>query len=130
VKRSLERALPDRARRLLTPATIAAIVMGLTACGASVPLPKQGDHDGDERVLVPSPPPVPKAEIVPRGEHPSADEVWVSGQWLWSGRRWEWEPGTWQTPPPGATYAPPAVLYLDKKQIEWLPGRWHVAPSK
>ncbi len=112
----------------------AAIALSMTAvitgCAASVPLPRDGDHAGDEPILVPSPPPVPKVEIVPQVAHPQPRAVWVSGQWLWRGRRWEWEPGTWVTPSRGDTYAPPAIVFLDDKQIAWLPGKWHHAAPK
>lgn len=128
--RSSERGALGLEWRFVAPAMAAAMATAISACGASVPLPRQGGHDGDERILVPSPPPVPKAEIVPLVAHPAPGEVWVSGQWLWRGRRWEWEPGTWETPSPGATYAPPVILYLDEKQIAWLPGKWHPAAPR
>lgn len=108
--------------RLSGTLLFSALIVGWAA---SVPLPREGDHRGDERVLVGAPPPPPKVEIVPPAPGQSSAEVWLSGEWSWRDDRWEWSPGRWVTPPKGATYAPPVVIFLDDKQIAWIPGTWH-----
>ena len=108
---------------------IASFGAWISGCAASVPLPREGDHEGDERVLVGSPPPLPKVEIVPPAPEKERGEVWLSGAWTWRDERWEWEKGRWVAPPSGASFAPPVVIYLDNKQIAWIPGAWRGWPG-
>ncbi len=99
-------------------------------CGASVPLPREADHHGEEPVIVEEPPPPPRAEVLTSPPEGMQRPVWVSGQWLWDGARWEWQPGRWDTQRPGESYAPPKVVYLPERRIGWFPGKWYGRGSR
>ncbi len=110
------------ARRAIV--ALGALAIALGGCGASVPLPREGNHAGDPPVIVPEPPPPPRIEVVPTAPEGMRDAVWISGQWAWEGRRWAWREGRWETQEKGATYAPPRIVYLADRQIGWFAGKW------
>ncbi|MEZ4293696.1 MAG: hypothetical protein R3B70_01880 [Polyangiaceae bacterium] len=115
----------------MSPASRLVAAAALTcaaACGPSVPVPELATHDGDEPILVPYPPPVPRVELIPPRPAQPPKTVWIDGQWIWRARVWEWQPGRWEPLYPGATYAPPAIVYLLDRRIAWYAGKWHGAP--
>ncbi len=60
------------------------------------------------QVLVPSAPPPPRREVVPRPPGPGM--VWQGGFWRWNGVRYVWVPGHFaRAPRPG---------------VRWIPGHW------
>ena len=100
------------------------LALALVACTYKLPVPRTGDHRGDEPEPVPFPPPPGRVEIVP----PPADmkkPVWIDGEWLWAGRRWVWQDGRWQeTPSEDSYFAPPATVRLSDGNLAHFKGTW------
>lgn len=51
------------------------------------------DADQGEVQYLPEPPAT--VESGPNGAAPSADQIWVSGNWVWNQNRYVWQPGYW-----------------------------------
>jgi hypothetical protein len=107
----------------------AAIAALLSACGASVPVPKTGPHTNEEPVLVPYPPPPARVEVIPSPPPNLKDPVWIDGEWQWKGRRWVWQPGQWELPYADGYYALPTTVRLADGTLVYYPGDWK-APRK
>jgi hypothetical protein len=108
-----------------------AVAIALPACGGSaLPLPVTGPHTGEEPVLVPTPPPPGKVEIIGKPDPKLKSPVWIDGDWEWSGRRWEWKDGRWVHPMRGGYYAPPTTMRLPDGSLGFFKGAWKKGKPK
>ncbi len=83
---------------------VAFVLLGLTACGRSLPGPPKGMPPSTAFIEIPFPPPPAQIELIP--ERPHGRSVWVDGSWEWTGMRWRWKDGGWFEPPPrGVVYS-------------------------
>ena len=99
-------------------------LLALTACASLLPRPPFGANRSRARV-VDREPPAARVEAIPAA--PSAQHVWVDGQWLWQGGAYEWSPGLWQLlPEPDAYYALP-LSSRAKGVVRHRRGVWHRA---
>ncbi len=85
-------------RALLLP------ILGVMACGSSLPAPPQGPIPLAAYTEVPGPPPPAQLERVPK--RPEKRAVWLDGSWDWTGSRWRWKDGGWYAAPaPGIVFS-------------------------
>jgi hypothetical protein len=72
-------------------------------------------------VVVRTPPPAERVEVV--GVAPYAGAVWIGGHWRWSGRGHVWMPGYWQRPRIGHVWEP--AHWVDGPAgWRFVPGHW------
>lgn len=69
------------------------------------------DADQSEIQYLPEPPAT--VETGPSGSAPSADQIWVPGNWVWNQNRYVWQPGYW---------APAQQNWL------WVPSHYQYSP--
>ena len=97
------------------------------ACASSLPVPRTGTPNDQNReyVDVPYPPPAARVEIVP--PCPERGAVWVDGEWSWKGKRWAWEPGGWVLVPQKDAYFTPWTIAVRPEDgtMRFWPGSWH-----
>ncbi|MEZ4309684.1 MAG: hypothetical protein R3F14_16735 [Polyangiaceae bacterium] len=108
----------------MSPASRLVAAAALTcaaACGPSVPVPELATHDGDEPILVPYPPPVPRVELIPPRPAQPQDRLDRRPVDLAGAPRLGVAARPLGEPHPGATYAPPAIVYLLDRRIARTP---------
>src|SRR5690349_13495185 len=103
----------------------AILCLSLGSCGNRLPHPPYAPHPTSALVEVRFPPPPARAEAVP--PQPSADAVWIDGEWQWRRKRWAWTPGAWVTAPPGSAYSPWTVVRDDTGTLFHAAGTWRNA---
>ena len=61
---------------------------------------------GASSIVVMQAPPAAQQEVP--SPRPSADHVWVAGNWSWRSNQYQWMAGHWEVPPrAGAVWVPP-----------------------
>lgn len=71
----------------------------------------------------PPPPPPPIVEPAPPAP-PTAEDVWIGGNYRWSGQRYEWQRGHYERRPhAGARYSTGHWEQRDRGKV-WVEGRW------
>jgi hypothetical protein len=108
----------------VTRAGLSLLALVLAGCSGSLPAPQPGNHQGEEPVVVPFPPPPGKVEIVPPRPADIKKPVWIDGEWQWKARRWVWAPGSWQESLTGGCYAPSATARQSDGTLVFFAGSW------
>jgi len=98
--------------------------LSFVACAPTLPVPRTGEHGGEQPLVVLTPPPPGRVEVVPPRPRELKHPVWVDGEWEWVGRRWVWKERGWQDEPPGAYYAPPVTKRQPDGRLLHFPGTW------
>lgn len=101
---------------------IAAIALGLAACGSNLPSPRLGPHVLDRPIVVPFPPPPVRVDVVGPPPSNAKELVWIDGQWVWSVSRWTWRHGYWAEQKPGEHWAPPVFYRNPDDDLLWFEG--------
>ena len=112
-----------RARHLKTLAWSSISI--LIACSAALPQPRFVRQQTSALIEVDYPPPPARVEVVP--PRPSAEAVWIDGEWTWTGSRWAWKYGSWVVPPAGAAYSPWTTVRSSDATLYFAPGVWRDA---
>jgi hypothetical protein len=76
-----------------------------TACGSSLPLPRQVAATEDAFFEVPYPPPPALSELIPQRPK-DKDAVFQDGGWTWRGSYYVWQRGGWVAPDASARFSP------------------------
>lgn len=58
---------------------------------------------------------------------PSAEAVWIDGEWTWRGNRWAWKRGRWVVAPRGAHFSPWTGTRDEDGVFFFAEGRWRDA---
>lgn len=102
------------ARRTLGALAIAAFAgLGLAACVVEPAQPV-------ETVVVRTPPPPPRVEVVPAER---SGYAWAAGHWRWVHGAYEWEPGHWEVVRVGHHWVPGHWAQRGPGWV-WVEGRW------
>jgi hypothetical protein len=103
---------------------IAAIALGVlvAGCSASVRHPAYAPQPGSALMEVTAPPPPARVEMVPA--RPTADAVWVDGEWTWRRGRWAWTLGRWVIAPSGGAFSPWVFERGPDGRLWYAPGVW------
>ena len=120
VRTRTERSSPRRGAAL-----VGAAILGATACGSSLPAPREGVHPQNAAILSSAeyPPPAATPEVVPPRPDNAAC-VWLDGHWEWVRRRWRWKSGQSIVPPPQCYYAP-SVMFWQEQGLQLLEAHWY-----
>jgi hypothetical protein len=106
-----------------------ALLLTLSACGTTLPVPERARHPLAVFKEVPYPPPAALAEIVP--EQPDrAGVVWIDGEWVLHGSSYVWRRGGWVVPPTGARFAPWESWYRRDGRLMLAAGTWYDAKNE
>ena len=104
-------------------------VLGVVACGMSLPGPPKGSPPLASFSDVPFPPPPGRLERVP--DRPKERSVWVDGSWEWTGSRWRWKDGGWfAAPPPGVVYTQWETMRPDGTRLLFASADWRDRDGK
>jgi hypothetical protein len=79
------------------------------ACASPIRSLAPTDHAGAAGVVVPTPPPLARVEVVPDPPASLTEPCWIDGAWDYRGRDWRWNPGRWIACDPSLGYAPPRL---------------------
>jgi hypothetical protein len=72
-------------------------------------------------IVVNTKPPVEKVEVIPVA--PSANHIWIKGNWHWDGHAWVWHPGRYEVARVGFHWVP--AHYVEKgSSIVYVGGHW------
>ena len=91
--------------------TYIAVAIGLTLCAAPLAVAEaQARVVVAERVVIRTPPPPLRHEVIIAAPGPRDRFAWVEGHWRWDGHDYDWIPGHWIKRPRG--------------RHGWVAGRW------
>jgi hypothetical protein len=107
----------------MRPGLLLLAALATTACGSTLPQPRQTTPPAEAFLEVPYPPPPALSELVPK---PPAREgvVFVDGGWTWRGKYYVWQRGGWVQPRPGLRVTPWMVRYTDDGRALFAESRW------
>jgi hypothetical protein len=74
-----------------------------------------------QEVIVQTRPPAEQIEVIPVA--PSAEHLWIKGNWHWDGRAWVWHPGHYETRRMGFHWVP---AHYDERgsSVVYVGGHW------